>query len=191
MDDHDLPDFDFDFHPSEKPAQPAPKRALDFDIPDFSTRDAFEPPKPTLRSERMDHPTIERPVERPVEHVQPRFEMPELSESRPVERPVQRTEPQYTMPEPKPHPVERPVEAPKHPDVIMRGGTLFIEKHALIRHVHDLSDLKGLSSSTHEQFQRVDNLAKDEKAILDDMRATIQTIYDTLEQADGLLFSGE
>ena len=73
----------------------------------------------------------------------------------------------------------------------MRGGTLFIERDALIRHVHDLGDLRGLSESTHEQFERIDEQSSEEKELLDEMKVAVHAIHEDLERVDELLFSGE
>ena len=73
----------------------------------------------------------------------------------------------------------------------MRDGTLFIEKHALARHLSDLGSLRGLSNQTSEKFARIDTFSREEKKLFAKMQATVQTLQSNLEHADELLFSGD
>jgi hypothetical protein len=73
----------------------------------------------------------------------------------------------------------------------MREGTMFIEKHALARHLTDLGSLRGLSHDTNEKFTRIDVFAREEKKLLAKMQSDINTLHDNLEHADELLFSGD
>ena len=73
----------------------------------------------------------------------------------------------------------------------MRDGTMFIEKHALARHVSDLGSLRGISHQTNEKFTRIDSLANEEKKLFTKMRASIEALQNTLEHTDELLFSGD
>lgn len=80
---------------------------------------------------------------------------------------------------------------PEHPDVVMRDGMLFIEKHALARHLTDLGSLRGLSDQTSGQFTRIDTISREEKKLFAKMRASIETLQTSLEHTDELLFSGD
>lgn len=171
----------------------------DFELPEFtdtfneSSRSSQAPKeKPTWLDDSWsfsgnDQPHAQEPSRAP---------MPDRTPSGPPE-PLRSPMPQRTSTSP-PQPVrnepEQPPAAkpePERPDVVMRDGTLFIEKHALARHVSDLGMLRGLSHTTSEQFTRIDSYAKDEKKLLTKMQAAVQTLYDNLEHADELLFSGD
>lgn len=81
--------------------------------------------------------------------------------------------------------------APEYPEVFLKGGTLYIEKHALVRHARDLAELRGLSDSTSSQFSRIEGLGKEEKKLIARVKDAMQNVHDTLEQTDRLLFTGD